>query len=237
MLTKIYVIIAIALILLIINICLSLSIKNDYYEENYLSQYFKLKNIPTFIPFDIEESNYEYNYLEGGFFYQNINEDIFPNLFKDIVNKYNLSNKGLNYCYSLLDEFIYCVSNQNERSYKCQRLFEEKIEDLERCEAINSNNSIKSTKNKVNSVAYWNLPIDQMNSNNQHEFKTGKTINNINKIYNNNFNKSEEKNENNIQKKLVLTEENKEKENINYSNMDCIEYGLIGEQIICTKYE
>ena len=237
MLTKIYVIIAIALILLIINICLSLSIKNDYYEENYLSQYFKLKKIPTFIPFDIEESNYEYNYLEGGFFYQNINEDIFPNLFKDIVNKYNSSNKGLNYCYSLLDEFIYCVSNQNERSYKCQRLFEEKIEDLERCETINSNNSIKNTKNKVNSVAYWNLPIDQMNSNSQHEFKTGKKINNINKIYNNNFNKSEEKFENNIQNKQALTEENKEKENINYSNMDCIEYGLIGEQIICTKYE
>ena len=237
MLTKIYVIIAIALILLIINICLSLSIKNDYYEENYLSQYFKLKNMPTFIPFDIEESNYEYNYLEGGFFYQNIDEDIFPNLFKDIVNKYNSSNKGLNYCFSLLNEFIYCVSNQNERNYKCQKLFEEKIEDLERCESINFNNSTKRKKNKVNSIAYWNLPIDQMNNNNQYEFKTGKKINNINKIYNNIYNKSEEKNENNIQNKLALTEENKEKENINYSNMDCIEYGLIGEQIICTKYE
>ena len=61
MMKKIYAIITITLILLIINICLSLYINSDeYYEDNYLSHYYKLKNLPTIILFDFEEPEYEY---------------------------------------------------------------------------------------------------------------------------------------------------------------------------------
>ena len=72
---KIYAIIAITLILLIINICLSLYINNDdYYEDNYLSHYYKLKNMPTIIPFDFDDSDYEYEYPEEDYIYPNMDE-------------------------------------------------------------------------------------------------------------------------------------------------------------------
>ena len=59
---KIYAIITITLILLIINICLSLYINSDeYYEDNYLSHYYKLKNLPTIILFDLKNQNMNIN--------------------------------------------------------------------------------------------------------------------------------------------------------------------------------
>ena len=56
--TELYPIILIILITLIVNIFISLFMNpNNSYEENYLFQYYKLKNMPTIIPFDFEEDN------------------------------------------------------------------------------------------------------------------------------------------------------------------------------------
>ena len=224
---KIYAIIVITLTLLIINICLSLYINSDeYYENNYLSQYYKLKNMPTIIPFDFEEPNYEYDYSEEDYFYQNV--DVKANLAHILNNnKYNTSYKSLNYCYSLLSEFIYCLSIENDRNYKCQKLFNEKINELEKCELINFNNSINNMKNNI---VDFNLPNYDMNTDIEDEFENEKKFNEINDF------SLQNENENNKINQIALIDENN-KGNIDNSNMDCIEYGLIDEHIICTKYE
>ena len=229
---KIYVIIAITLILLIINICLSLYINSDeYYEEDYLSQYYKLKNMPTIIPFDFEEPDYEYEYSDEDYYYQNVDKRV--NLHYPNNNKYNTSYKSYNYCYSLLSEFVYCLSLENERNHKCQKLFDEKVNELEKCELINFNNSIKNMKNNI---VYFNLPSYEMNSEIEDEFEDEKKFNEI-RDYSFKIENATKK-EIEIPKinQIALIMENN-KENIDNSDKDCIEYGLIDEHIICTKYE
>ena len=199
---KIYAIIVITLTLLIINICLSLYINSDeYYENNYLSQYYKLKNMPTIIPFDFEEPNFEYDYSEEDYFYQNV--DVKANLAHMLNN------------------------NKYNTNYKCQKLFNEKINELEKCELINFNNSINNMKNNI---VDFNLPNYDMNTDIEDEFENEKKFNEIN-----DFSLQNENEKNKINQIALIDENNKV--NIDNSNKDCIEYGLIDEHIICTKYE
>ena len=232
--TKIYVIIAIILILLIINICLSLYINSDeYYEDNYLSHYYKLKNMPTIIPFDFEESEYEYDYSYENYYYQNIDERENVEYFLN-NNKYNTntSYKTYNYCYSLLSQFVYCLSIENGGNRKCQKLFDEKMNDLEKCEIINNNNSIKVMKNNI---VDFNLPKIEMNHNID-EIKNEKKINKIKKLSIEKEKFKRKKKEIPKINQIALIDKTNKK-NIDNRDKDCIEYGLIDEHIICTKYE
>ena len=239
---KIYAIIAITLILLAINICLSLYINTDeYYEDNYLSHYYKLKNMPTIIPFDFEEPEYVYDYEEEDVLYQNL--DTNTNYAPIFNNKYNVSHKFLNYCYSLLNEFIFCLTPGNDKNHKCIKLFTEKMEELDKCEMINFNFNF-SIQNMKHNIVYFNLPNYEMNTDIEIKFEKEKkfndikdfTIDNNNENNINNINNIIIEEEKSIKNKIALYNEKKE-ENINYSNMDCVEYGLINEHIICTKYE
>jgi hypothetical protein len=239
MMKKIYAIIAITLILLIINICLSLYISSDeYYEDNYLSHYYKLKNMPTIIPFDFEEPEYVYEYEDDDLIYQHL--DTNGNYALIFNNKYNVSHKSLNYCYSLLNEFIFCLSPGNDKNHKCIKLFAEKMGELDRCETINFNFNF-SIQNMKDNIVYFNLPNNEMNTDIEIKFEKEKKFNDIkdfsldddNENNINNLSIEEEKPKNN---QIDLYHEKKE-ENINYSKLDCVEYGLIDEHIICTKYE
>ena len=237
---KIYAIIAITLILLIINICLSLYISSDeYFENDYLSHYYKLKNMPTIIPFDIEEPEYGFDYEEEDLYYQNL--EINANYAPIFNNKYNISHKSLNYCYSLLNEFIFCLTPGNDKIHKCIKLFTEKLEELDKCEMINFNFNF-SIQNMKHNIVYFNLPNYEMNTNIEEKFEKEKKFNDIKDFsldnYNNDENKVvvEEEKQNKNLNEIALYNEKKE-ENTNYSSMDCVEYGLINEHIICTKYE
>ena len=130
---KVHTTIILILILISISIGFSLYLRNnkEQYHGNYLSHYYKLKNMPTIIPFEFGEPNYE---SEGGEYefvaededendnnYKNMNVIEFPVLFN-----YNDSDKNLNFCYSLLADFIFCLSPDNENNPKCENLIFEK---------------------------------------------------------------------------------------------------------------
>lgn len=237
---KIYAIVTLTTTLLIINIFLSFYINSDeYYEDNYISQYYKLKNMPTIIPFDFEESDYDYT--DENYFYQNVDEGLNLSPFFN-NNNYNDSNKPLNYCYSLLSEFIYCLSIESDKNQKCQKLFDEKINDLEKCELINFNYSIRNMKNNI---IDFNLPNYEMNNDIENENEDESECDNREKCDEfidfsfENKNITEIKiNEIEMPKmnQIALINDNNE-EKIDNSNKDCIEYGLIDEHIICTKFE
>lgn len=240
MMKKIYAIVTLTTTLLIINIFLSFYINSDeYYEDNYISQYYKLKNMPTIIPFDYEESDYDYT--DENYFYQNVDEGLNLSPFFN-NNNYNDSNKPLNYCYSLLSEFIYCLSIESDKNQKCQKLFDEKINDLEKCELINFNYSIRNMKNNI---IDFNLPNYEMNNDIENENEDESECDNREKCDEfidfsfENQNITEIKiNEIEMPKmnQIVLINDNNE-EKIDNSNKDCIEYGLIDDHIICTKFE
>ena len=240
MMKKVYAIIAIILILLIINICLSLYINTDeYYEDNYLSHYYKLKNMPTIIPFDFEEPEYVYDYEDEDLIYQNLdNNDDFAPIFN---NKYNISHKSLNYCYTLINDFMFCLSPGNEKSYKCITLFTEKMGELDKCEKFNFNLNF-SIQNMKHNIVYFNIPNYEMNTDIEEKFEKEKNFNvikdfSINDDNENNMNNISIEEEKKAEKNQIAIYYEKKEENINYSNMDCVEYGLINEHIICTKYE
>lgn len=240
MMKKIYAIVTLTTTLLIINIFLSFYINSDeYYEDNYISQYYKLKNMPTIIPFDYEESDYDYT--DENYFYQNVDEGLNLSPFFN-NNNYNDSNKPLNYCYSLLSEFIYCLSIESDKNQKCQKLFDEKINDLEKCELINFNYSIRNMKNNI---IDFNLPNYEMNNDIENENEDESECDNREKCDEfidfsfENQNITEIKiNEIEMPKmnQIALINDNNE-ETIDNSNKDCIEYGLIDDHIICTKFE
>lgn len=240
MMKKIYAIVTLTTTLLIINIFLSFYINSDeYYEDNYISQYYKLKNMPTIIPFDYEESDYDYT--DENYFYQNVDEGLNLSPFFN-NNNYNDSNKPLNYCYSLLSEFIYCLSIESDKNQKCQKLFDEKINDLEKCELINFNYSIRNMKNNI---IDFNLPNYEMNNDIENENEDESECDNREKCDEfidfsfENKNITEIKiNEIEMPKmnQIALINDNNE-EKIDNSNKDCIEYGLIDDHIICTKFE
>ena len=228
---KIYLIIALTIILLIINILLSLYIDNDdeYYEENYLSHYYKLKNMPTIIPFEFEEPIYEYE-DDDYFYYQNVDDIEFPKLYN---YKYNNSNKYLNYCYSLLSQFLACLSAENENSFKCQNLFYEKLNELEKCDIINFNNSMRNYKKNLINFNF-NFEGEDMYKDIQDDFQKEKIFNGIEdfSLKLNGEIEDDEKDNNQIALFQGNFDENPNK------NKDCVEYGLTEDDyIICTKYE
>jgi hypothetical protein len=230
MMKRIYIMITITLILLIINICLSLYINShEYYDNNYLSHYYKLKNMPTIIPFYFDEPNYEFEYIDDNIYTYNMNEkEGFTNHDKNNNN----SNNELDYCYSLLNKFINCLSG-NPNNHKCERLFNEKLNELEKCEIINANYSVENMRNNI---VYFNLPNNNLNTDIENEFEKEKKFNEI---------KVSSNDENQIKKyefipekinQFALPSPNRD-EIEEYNNKDCVEYGLIDEHIICTKYE
>ena len=226
---KIYTTIILILIVFSIIIGFSLYWRNnkEHYHENYLSHYYKLKNMPTIIPFEFGEPNYdsedEYEFDvedvdENDNFYKNMDVIEFPVLFN-----YNASDKNLNFCYSLLAEFIFCLAPDNENNPKCRNLIFEKSKELKRCDIINLNN-LKKLKNYKNL-----LPKDEETTEKQAELKLNQELNLIKEKIEDN----EQKNKNN--KSIISNETIKEKIN---GNKDCIEYGLTqDEHIICIKYE
>lgn len=229
---KIYTTIILILILLSISISFSLFLRNNkvQYHENYISHYYKLKNMPTIIPFEFGEPNYdsegEYEFDvedvdENDNFYKNMDVIEFPVLFN-----YNASDKNINFCYSLLAEFIFCLTPDNENNSKCRNLIFEKSKDLKRCDIINLNNlkKLKFYKNFDNLI-----PKDKKTTEKKAELKLDKKLSLIKEKIEDN----EQKNKNN--KSIIANETIKEKIN---GIKDCVEYGLTqDEHIICRKYE
>jgi len=229
---KIYSTIALILILLSISIGFSLYYKNnkEHYHENYLSHYYELKNMPTIIPFEFWKPN---NISEGEYEFDFDDEDENDNYYKNkevielpVLFNYNDSDENLKFCYSLLAEFIFCLSPDNEDSPKCENLIFDKLNELIRCDIINIDNLKKLNYYKSFDGS---LPKDEEDTDKQAEFKLDKEINLI-----------EDKIEDNGQlsknnKKILTNETIKEKID---GNKDCVEYGLTqDEHIICKKYE
>ena len=223
----------IVLILIVFSIIIDFSLywrnNKEHYHENYLSHYYKLKKIPTKIPFEFREPNYD---SEGEYDFQAEEEDENDNYNKkDVIEfpvlfNFNDSDKNLNICYSLLAEFIFCLSPDNENNTKCENLIIEKSNELKRCDIINLNN-LKKLKNYKNLDVL--LPKDEETTEKQTELKLDQKLNLIKEKIEDN----EQKNKNN--KSTIKNETIKEKIN---GNKDCIEYGLTqDEHIICTKYE
>ena len=224
--------ITILLILFILSIRIGffLYLRNnkEHYHENYLSHYYKLKNMPIIIPREFREPNYE---SEGEYDFNAEEEDENDNYYKKdaiefpVLFNYNGSDKNLNFCYSLLAEFIFCLSPDNENNPKCENLIFEKSNDLKRCDIIN----LKNLKKLKNYKYFVLLPKDEETTEKQAELKLDQKLNLIKEKIEDN----EQKNKNN--KKIIKNETIKEKIN---ANKDCVEYGLTqDEHIICRKYE
>ena len=232
MLNNIYDMILINIIIIIINIGISIYINSDeeYYGENYISHYFKLKNMPTIIPYEYGEPEYDFEDYDEGLYFKNFGLNRFPHLTHN--NKYNESNKFLNYCYSLLSEFIFCLNQENENEFKCQNLFSEKIDDLESCDIINMSNSINDIKKNI---IFFNISFDEMNNDLPDEFQKEKKFNQITE-FKGNFEEKKIDLDNANNNQIILSNVSF-KENIKETK-DCVEYGLTNDDhIICTKYE
>ena len=231
MMKKIYAIIALTIILLVINICLTLYINNDdeYYEGNYLSHYYKLKNMPTIIPLEYEEPEYEYDDTEE-YYFQNM-EDIENSLLLNNNIKFNDSNnKFFNFCYTLLNEFLFCLSPENDKNYRCKKLFYEKLNELEKCDIIKFNKS----KNSKKEIIFFNFPKEEY-IDVEDEFEKEKKYKEKSEF---SLKKDEEnEDEEKSKKQIILYNPKNNIENEN-ANKDCVEYGLTKDDlIICTKYE
>ena len=230
---KIYAIIALTIILLVINICLTLYINNDdqYYEANYLSHYYKLKNMPTIIPIEYEEPEYEYDDVEE-YYFQNM-EDIENNLLINNNIKFNDSNNKLfNFCYSLLNEFLFCLSPENDKNYKCKKLFYEKLNELEKCDIIKFNKS----KNSKKEIIFFNFPKEEY-IDVEDEFEKEKKYKEKSEFSLKKDEENEDEDEEKSKKQIILYNPKNNIENEN-ANKDCVEYGLTKDDyIICTKYE
>lgn len=117
--------------------------------------------------------------------------------------------------------------------------------ELDKCENLNFNFNF-SIQNMKHNIVYFNFPNYEMNTNIEEKFEKEKKFNDIKdfSFYNDNVNeknklnniKIEEEQQNKNQEEMTFYYEKKE-ENLNNSNLDCVEYGLINEHIICTKYE
>ena len=230
---KIYAIIALTIILLVINICLTLYINNDdqYYEANYLSHYYKLKNMPTIIPIEYEEPEYEYDDDDvEEYYFQNM-EDIENNLLINNNIKFNDSNnKFFNFCYLLLNEFLFCLSPENDKNYRCKKLFYEKLNELEKCDIIKFNKS----KNSKKEIIFFNFPKEEY-IDVEDEFEKEKKYKEKSEF---SLKKDEENEDEEKSKKQILLYNPKNNIKNENANKDCVEYGLTKDDyIICTKYE
>ena len=129
------------------------------------------------------------------------------------------SNEHLNRCYYLLDKYNSCFKLKKNKIEKCKDLYLDKIEN-EMCEEI-----------KEQVFGY----------NEQSLVDFGDIFNEENYIINENINSNMLANDNFYRKEINNKSDNNDlmMEN-NYSNKDCVEYGLSDdseELIICTRYE
>ena len=229
--------IVLILIVLSISIGFSLFLRNskEYYHEKNFSHYSKLENTPTIIPFELRELNYE---SEGEYDFEDEEEDendnynyIYNKKVKDVIEfpvlfNYNDNDKNLNFCYSLLGDFIFCLSPDNESNPKCENLISENLNELKKCDIINLNN-LKKLKNYKNLDIL--LPKDEETTEKKAELKPDQKLNLIKEK----IEDDEQKNKND--KSIIKNETINEKIN---GNKDCVEYGLTqDEYIICRKYE
>ena len=225
----------IVLILIIISISIGFSLflrnNKELYHENNISHYSKLKNTPTIIPFELREPNYE---SEGEYDFEAEEEDENDNFNKKnkgviefpVLFNYNDNDKNLNFCYSLLGEFLFCLSQDNEINPKCENLISENYNELKKCDIINLNN-LKKLKNYKNLNIL--LPKDEETTEKQVELKQDQELNLIEE-------KIEDDEQKNKNDKIIIKNETI-KEKIN-ENKDCVEYGLTQDEfIICRKYE
>jgi len=236
MMVKINAIIAIVLILLIINIRFKY---HENYEEFYeissdLNQFYKFKNIPTIIPLDYYYSNDEYedeiNYQKYEF------EKLFFN------NNLNIDQETMNECYLLFNKFMQCLSKNNGRPEKCQKLVNEK--EVRNCEMNFTNSvyyfddSIEKIKEMKDNFVHFNFPNDD-NLEIDIQFGREQIFEdeiNMKTVFMSTTFKEEEEKFNNFN--IHINEVNNNKEEEIYFKKDCVEYGLTkDEYIICTKYE
>ena len=139
--------------------------------------------------------------------------------FEDIELTPFYSNEHLNRCYYLLDKFNSCFKLKKNKIGKCKDLYLSKIEN-EMCEEIKEQ---VFGYNEQSLVDFGDIFNEEYYIINEHS--------NNNILVKENFYRKEINNKSDINDLMM--------EN-NYSNKDCVEYGLSDdseEMIICTRYE
>ena len=144
-------------------------------------------------------------------------------------------------CEELLDELLQCYYMKNQLNKKCQKLYEERVNDLIKCKMMISNFSLEGMKKNI---INFELDSDNDKGNNyDYYFKEeGDTLilEDLFKL-SKDFNLKEEIeiDDINFQEEPII--ENKEKENfIIVDKRDCVEYELSKKDnnyIVCNKYE
>ena len=205
---KIYLAVCLILVFIVMNFFISNIDYNNSTEYEYTSYYNPKKN-PTKIPYEI-----------GDVF----NEFSFNDLHSFEKDKFNFSDEYVEYCYNLMNKFIYCASMESENDYQCQKLFYHKLKELENCQIINLyysdpyKNDIFNfnNENNIQEEVIKNNDMENLPSYNVEQEQLNNTNDSNNKESNNN--------NNNNNNELLYR--------------DCIEYGLTqNEYIFCTKYE
>jgi len=144
-------------------------------------------------------------------------------------------------CEELLGELLQCYYMKNQLNKKCQKLYEERVNDLIKCKMMISNFSLEGMKKNI-----INFELDSGNdkgNNYDYYFKEEddtlilEDLFKLSKDYN--LKEEIEINDINFQEEPII--ENKEKENfIIVDKRDCIEYELSKKDnnyIVCNKYE
>ena len=89
-------------------------------------------------------------------FYESDEYDIPYDEFIEIPFSYDT--ERINYCYLLLKEYSNCLNNKNEYNYEnydCKKLFEEKLNEFEKCDLIYNNISPSSSiEDKLYDIKY-----------------------------------------------------------------------------------
>ena len=142
-------------------------------------------------------------------------------------------------CEELIDELLQCYIMENQMNKKCQKLYEEKVNDLFKCKMVISNFSLENMKK--------NLINFNLNDNNEDNFDYYFREEDDNLILDDLFKLSKDYNLKEVIEidDLYFQEEplieKKEKENfIIVDKRDCVEYELSKKDsnyIICNKYE
>ena len=144
-------------------------------------------------------------------------------------------------CEELLGELLQCYYMKNQLNKKCQKLYEERVNDLIKCKMMISNFSLEGMKKNI-----INFELDSGNdkgNNYDYYFKEEddtlilEDLFKLSKDYN--LKEEIEIDDINFQEEPII--ENKEKENfIIVDKRDCIEYELSKKDnnyIVCNKYE
>ena len=144
-------------------------------------------------------------------------------------------------CEELVDELLQCYYMKNQLNKNCQKLFEEKVNDLIKCKMMITNFSLEGMKKNI---INFELNDDNDKGNNyDYYFKDEddtlilEDLFKLSKDYN--LKEEIEIDDINFQEESII--EKKEKENfIIIDKRDCIEYELSKKDnnyIICNKYE